>query len=162
MNELGVPHKWSVIDYVREEVRRQGHDIEALDGIERVGWMLDAWCYALRQKTLAGPTPLSLDAVHIGMLIEPYKNSRGMRRVAVRVGTRICPYAEEVPRLLGALFERRDSMSPLELYKEFEEIHPFVDGNGRTGKILLNWIGGTLLEPVFPPNDLWGRPIVNP
>jgi hypothetical protein len=28
-----------VIDYVVEEVRRQGHDITILDGIQRVGWI---------------------------------------------------------------------------------------------------------------------------
>lgn len=35
-------------------------------------------------------------------------------------------------------------------------------GNGRTGKILLNWLNGTLLNPIFPPADFWGRPIQNP
>ena len=32
-----------VIDYCMEEVRRQGHDVEAQDGIKRVGWMVDGW-----------------------------------------------------------------------------------------------------------------------
>ncbi len=43
-----------VIEYVAEKVRRQRHDIETLDGIERIGWMLSAWSYALRrtQKVL--------------------------------------------------------------------------------------------------------------
>ena len=148
----------SIIEYVTEEVSRQGHDVTAIDGLERVSWMLRAWVCALgavRDK------PSLSDAECIGQIIEPTKNALGWRRCGVRVGSRICPDYHEVPRLLVELFESK-GLSPLEFYKEFEMIHPFVDGNGRTGKIIYCWLLGCLNDPVFPPNDLWGSPIKNP
>jgi hypothetical protein len=154
-----------VVDYVVEEVERQGHDTGTLDGIERVGWMLDAWAYALRSSH-AYPVPA--DAIELGILVEPVKNKGGLRQCGVRVGDRICPDYGTVPWLLQELFvklsKRSHPLKLLEFYKEFEMIHPFVDGNGRTGKILLNWTLGhdALFAPIFPPNDLFGFPIRNP
>jgi hypothetical protein len=55
-----------------------------------------------------------------------------------------------------------DAMDPIGAYKQFEWIHPFMDGNGRTGKIILNYLNGTMLDPIFPPSDLWGERIENP
>jgi hypothetical protein len=147
-----------VIDYVTEEVSRQGHDVFSLDGIERVAWMLFAWSYALSHER----KPDLGDVIPLGSKVERHKNAKGYRKCGVRVGSRVCPDHREVPQRLQRLFERRDNMTPLTFYKEFEEIHPFVDGNGRTGKILLNWLSGTLLDPIFPPNDLFGSWIRNP
>lgn len=42
-------------------------------------------------------------------------------------------------------------------YKMYEEIHPFSDGNGRTGKILYNYLCGTLENPIWPPNFFGGE-----
>ena len=151
----------TIIEYVTEEVTRQGHDVSVIDGLERVQWMLRAWVYALMSLKKEPVQPLISDAERLGKMIEPVKNGRGWRRCQVRVGSRICPDYHDVPRLLVALFES-EGLSPLEFYKEFELIHPFVDGNGRTGKVLLNWLNGTLHDPIFPPADLWGSPIRNP
>ena len=150
----------TVIEYVTEEVQRQGHDTSRLDGIERVGWMLNVWGYALRQDD----KPTVSDILMIGRLIEPEKNPNPHtpRRCNVRVGSRNCPPWEQVERLLRELIKKRDSLEPLEFYRGLLEIHPFVDGNGRTGKVVLNWLNGTLLNPIFPPDDFWGYPIRNP
>lgn len=149
-----------VVAYVTEEVRRQGHDVTQLDGIARVGYMLNAWEYALHESERK--TPIMLHVVEdIGRLIEPRWNANGVRNCHVRVGYRPCPAPDLVPNLLYQLLDAH-TLPPMVFYKEFQLIHPFRDGNGRTGKILLNWMNGTLLNPIFPPADLFGRPIQNP
>lgn len=117
----------TVIEYCTEEVRRQGHDVTQVDGLERVGWMLEAWCYALTQwenaKQQRRPArPVISDVNRIGRLIEPNKNFNGTRRVGVRVGDRICPPASEVETRLKRLFTYGEELSPLEFYRAFEAV----------------------------------------
>jgi hypothetical protein len=57
---------WSVIDYVREEVTRQRHDVTQLGGIRRVAWMLDAWAYALAEFNVRSPKPTLDHAIELG------------------------------------------------------------------------------------------------
>ena len=102
------------------------------------------------------------DAILLGKMMERVRNRYGIRDCGVRVGSRVCPAPEHVEPMLRVLFENIGNFEPLEFYREFEQIHPFVDGNGRTGKVLLNWLNGSLENPVFPPSDFWGHPIRNP
>lgn len=150
-----------VIQYVTEEVRRQGHDVTKLDGIQRVGWMLQAWGLAI-QLSQEMAAPEIEDVINLAEIIEPGLNEHGVRTVGVRVGGRICPAPDEVMPRLERLWAEGNLLTPVEFYKEFELIHPFCDGNGRAGKILLNWLNNTLLDPIFPPSDLFGAPILNP
>jgi len=59
---------------------------------------------------------------------------------------------EELGRLIEWYNLNKQKIHPLELAEEFharfERIHPFEDGNGRTGRVLLNAI---LLERGYPP-----------
>lgn len=150
----------TVIEYVTEEVRRQGHDTAKLDGIQRVGWMLGAWAYAMEVPLL---TPEKI--LYIGQRIEPFKNKMAPRTVNIGIrGDNSVRFADyrKVPQLLRELVEDTDKLEPLEFYRRFIMIHPFLDGNGRSGKVILNWLNGTLHNPIFPPDDFWGKPIQNP
>jgi len=151
----------ALFDYIQEEVRRQGHNIEQDDGHLRIAWMWEAWCFASALWVRGQMYPSVDNIAALGFFCEQHENAKGFRGVGVMVGDRRCPPAQEVPERVARLVTLTH-LDPLEFYKEFELIHPFVDGNGRVGKILLNWLNNTLDAPIFPPSDFWGHETVNP
>ncbi len=78
----------------------------------------------------------------------------------VRIANHIAPPAEELPLLLNELFINYESTSKkyfLEkisrFHLDFELIHPFCDGNGRIGRVLINWqLQALKLPPIIIRN----------
>ena len=75
------------------------------------------------------------------------KDTEGYRKVQVFIkgSEHIPPKPEQVPNLMNYFIynynnDEQDIFKKIAKYHiEFEKIHPFEDGNGRTGRILLNY-----------------------
>lgn len=139
-----------IVHYAAQECRYQ------MSGEMSVAYMVDAWRYANRYRN---NDIMLRDVLALGRTIEPDKNADGIREVGVRVGYNIKLEPHLVPDALDRLLENQpdigcDDDVAAEFFKAYEDIHPFVDGNGRSGSILYNWIRGSLEKPIHPPN-LW-------
>lgn len=86
--------------------------------------------------------------IHTLVLMDRPEDKGVYRRIPVTIAGAftqpVQPYLVEpkIAELLLANEERKKTMHPIEriarFHLEFEGIHPFIDGNGRTGRLLMN------------------------
>ncbi len=99
-----------------------------------------------RKKTLRHEDVLSLHRILAGEVMDQGEAGR-YRTIAVRVGRYVPPPPGDVSGLMFELLEwwnhRATGLSPVLssaiVHYRFEAIHPFADGNGRTGRALALW-----------------------
>lgn len=84
---------------------------------------------------------------HWGIFRETKPDIAGkFRDYLVRVGPYVAPDWRDLEKLLKQLarFVNESRLNPVEVAARahfmFEKIHPFGDGNGRVGRLLMNWI----------------------
>lgn len=120
---------------------RQSNLIEGVDDPAQDQKSLEAWNYLIQRKTLTEDLILTVHRMVMEDLL-PARNVGSYRHVWVRVGNRICPDPHEVPYLMREFvttMEQPTKFEPRRMHVRFEKIHPFVDGNGRVGRLLMWW-----------------------
>lgn len=126
------------------------------DHLEAVGHK-DAFLYVL--ELVKNKVPLSetiIKQIHTLVLMDRPKDRGIYRRIPVRImgAYHTPPDPIMVPEMMEKLVAEftKKKLHPIEnaalFHLNFEGIHPFVDGNGRTGRLILNLL---LMQNGYPP-----------
>ena len=137
-----------IVKFCSEECKRQR------SGELSVSDMFNAWMWTMGtcRDAVEKNDVVSVAAIlKIGQIVEPKVNLRGFRRCAVMIGGHI-KKPQDFDRALEHLCSSAIVSDPVEFFRQFEMIHPFEDGNGRTGVILYNAMLNTLEDPQDPPD----------
>ena len=131
------------------------------DHMEAIGHR-DAFLFV--QDIATKDIPLSesvIKQIHSLVLIDRPDDKGVFRRIPVRImgafTEPVQPFLieQKITDLLAENEHRKTAMNPIEriarFHLEFEGIHPFVDGNGRTGRLVLNL---DLIRNGYPPINI--------
>lgn len=131
---------------ITDEHIHESNLIEGFDDPEADYCLLDSWKYLERYLHQGLTKDLICEALFKLTFHQKELNSidrNRYREVNVTVGGRLCPAPYIVPELMHNwlldMNEQWKTIEPKEMHIRFEKIHPFIDGNGRVGRLLMWW-----------------------
>jgi fido (protein-threonine AMPylation protein) len=117
------------VDFVRESNR-----IEGINKEPTKGEMLE------HDRFIDLAVVTAVDLKRFVAVYQPNARIRNRIGMNVRVGSYAPkPGSEMIPILLEELLDDIEEKTPYQAHVEYELLHPFTDGNGRSGRALWAW-----------------------
>ena len=122
----------------------ESNRIEGVTDLGEVPKSIIAWNYLTQQQEIRQKEILD---VH-WYLMDGLMAARDVgvwRKCNVMVGSSACPHFIQIPELISAFISDLNhsalfnNITTKSMHIRFEHIHPFRDGNGRTGRMLMWW-----------------------
>jgi hypothetical protein len=133
-------HRFSLSDFVRES--------NHIEGIHRAPSAAEIHA---TERFLALPQVTISSLIDLVAVYAPNARPRFVEGLNVRVGAHVPPPGGPmVQRRLVSMLENEDHpRDAYEMHVEYETVHPFTDGNGRSGRALWLWyMGGIEKAPL--------------
>lgn len=137
---------------------QESNEIENVYDEDSLQQAIYAWEYLKEQKELTSGVILKLHKIlMLHQKLQPDQKGY-FRRVQVWVGSRegadwravpfqVDDFCERVRLITGFPYKKKDAETMnISLHVQYETIHPFIDGNGRTGRMIMNWIRLNVLK----------------
>lgn len=124
-----------------EEHIRESNLIEGIDDLTQDRQSMVAWRWLESQRALNATVVKRVHKILTHTQKDLQNEYKGIfRPIQVRVGNHIPPKPEDVKSEMLRWFKDYKTLTPKEAHIRFETIHPFVDGNGRVGRMLMWWM----------------------
>lgn len=138
-----------------EEITLFLSESNAIEGVNDNDSLIQArlaWNYLISQTKL---TPENIQNTHQLLMANqdlPTEFKGKWRTCRVWIGRTEAPPYDKIPQLIQAWLDEIDTLSEINpengekdlifqtLHVQYERIHPFVDGNGRTGRMFWNFL----------------------
>lgn len=119
----------------------ESNSIEGVYDAHSLGDAMDAWEFCIAQPKLT--TAVILQTHRLLMVNQPILDiDKGkFRNITVYIGGRAGLNALHISGAIQTWCRKMKKLPPdwKAMHVEYEKIHPFIDGNGRTGRIFLQW-----------------------
>lgn len=120
---------------------RESNLIEGIDDPAQDRQSMTAWKWLDSQRTINASVVKRLHKIVTQTQKDLPEEAKGaFRTIQVYVGKHVPPKPEDLKKEMAKWFKDWKTLTPKEAHIRFETIHPFQDGNGRVGRMLMWWM----------------------